>query len=100
MANEVHIIEMERVGKQCGEAVNTLTQPITTQFINIGDTSAKLNDTTEFVRVKAIGTGFFFAFGDSAVSAGANADGSIWIDAGETLDFHIINSDKYIGTTA
>lgn len=95
MANEVIIEEYAAFD----ETMQCPTQPITTQVLDIAEASAALNALTRYVVVSSKGTGFWYKFGDSSVSAIANTDGNIWLQADGRRP-HKVGAGTYIDSAA
>lgn len=78
------------------------TVPVTTQVLDIATASAQLNAATEYVRIVAKDTGFWYKFGGSDVSAAADTDGNLWLAADQFRDHKIDpnSSNRYIDTAA
>ena len=75
------------------------TLPITTQIVDIGTLSAKLNAQTTYIRIRSKGTGFWWIAGDSTASAAADTNGNTWLEAGDFTDQAVTkNSNTYIDT--
>ncbi len=92
MANEVVIYEYAGAGiNRAGGIVPVynVDNLITTQFLNIGTESAAFNANTKYVVLSAKGTAYQFKFGQSGVTATANADGVQYIPASGILDFSV-----------
>lgn len=98
MADEVIIEEY------AGYNINLVipSTPITTQVLDIATASAQLNASTEYVRIVSKGTGFWYKFGQSDVSAAADTDGNLWLAADQFRDHkvHPDSSSRYIDTAA
>jgi hypothetical protein len=97
MTNEVIIEEY----KAFDASIQIPTLPITTQVLDIGTISAQLSNQTEYIRIRAKGSGFWWITGNASVSAAANTDGNTFIEAGTFTDHNVgANSSKYIDTAA
>lgn len=99
MAYEVIIIEMTR--PRCGDGSSIGGKRITTQVLNVGTRSAKMNAQTEFVVIQSNVSAFWVKQGDSAVNAVAAADGNELVYA-DTLSqpFIISPGQDYFDTAA
>jgi len=106
MSDEVIIVEAEGTKiVSNGTVVPVLGKIITTQIMDIATLSAALNASTEIIRVKAKGTGFWYITGGSGASAAADTNGNDWIDAGDHIDLEVRRPDgtlnfTYIDTAA
>lgn len=74
---------------------------ITTQILDIGTLSAKLNDKTEYIMIQAREAGWWYTFGGSSASAAAETNGSSYRPVG-TEKTHKVGkgSGLYIDTAA
>lgn len=75
------------------------TVPLTTQIKSIGTLSNALNAQTKYVRIRAKGAGFWYAFGDATASATANTAGSTYLADGDFVD-HKVDKSIRIDTAA
>ena len=98
MANEVIIEEYAGFNNN----LKIPSTPLTTQVLDIATASAQLNAATEYVRIMAKGTGFWYKFGESGVSAAADTDGNLWVPADQFRDHKMQkeSSTRYIDTAA
>lgn len=95
MANEVIIEEYATYDNN----IPIATVPVTTQIKDIAVVSAALAATTKYVRIRSKGTGFWYKFGDSTVSAAANTAGNSWLPADGVIE-HQVGAGMYIDTAA
>lgn len=97
MADEFIIYEMN----WANEAKTVMTPPHKTQVLDLATASAKIDDSTEIICVKANGTALWYKFGDSSVSATANTDGNMILFSNEAEWYFVgKNSNLYIDTAA
>lgn len=95
MADEVIIEEYQTFDAN----IPVPTIPLKTQVLDIGTLSAALDPLTEYIRIKSKGTGFWYKFGGSTVSAVADTDNNLWLTANDYAD-HRVGAGTYIDTAA
>lgn len=95
MADEVIIEEYQTIDPN----LQIPTQWITTQVLDIATASSELDEKTKYIRIRSKGTGFWYTFGGSAVSAAADTDGNSYLAAGDFVD-HVVGRGTYIDTAA
>lgn len=95
MANEVIIEEYAAFDP----LIQAVTQPVTTQVLDIAELSAALGPTTKIIRIRSKGTGFWYIFGGAAASAAANTNGNLWLPADQFVD-HVVGAGVYVDTAA
>jgi hypothetical protein len=98
MANEVVITYWKAADTSDGFASGIFGEPVGGEVTDIGTRSVQFSG--EIVRVTAKGTGFWYRFGRSDVSAAANTDGNGYLQAGESVDIEVTSASNYVDTAA
>lgn len=102
MANDVIVREYSAAGVLKNGSIVPIYEEdtlITTQFLDIGVESAAFNTATRVIAIDSKAAAFQYKFGQSGVSAVANAAGNSFLPASATRDFQI-GGHTHIDTVA
>jgi len=95
MANEVILYEYVAFDP----SMQTVTYPSNTTFINLGGAEVQLQNTTKYIVVESKGTAFQYRIGETGLTVTANASGSLYCGAGNSIS-HKIDGGQFFKTVA